>query len=93
MAGAFFTGLFIGVFLGVIVTAIVSINRLDQELEKPLDTDRLDFLDEGKRSLTFYGGDWAVVEGTPPKVVGRMEPTVREAIDSARTPDGVNNGG
>lgn len=88
MVGAFFTGLFIGVFLGGLVFAIVSINRLDQEL----DTDRLDFLDDGKRSLTFHRGDWAVVEGTPPKVVGRMEPTVREAIDSARTPDGVNNG-
>lgn len=92
MVGAFFTGLFIGVFLGVLVFAIVSINRLDQELENPLDTDRLDFLDDGKRSLTFHRGDWAVVEGTPPKVVGRMGPTVREAIDSARTPDGVNNG-
>lgn len=92
MVGAFFTGLFIGVFLGVLVFAIVSINRLDQELENPLDTDRLDFLDDGKRSLTFHRGNWAVVEGTPPKVVGRMEPTVREAIDSARTPDGVNNG-
>lgn len=92
MVGAFFTGLFIGLFMGVIVIAIVSINRLDQELENPLDTDRLDFLDDGKRSLTFHRGDWAVVEGTPPKVVGRMEPTVREAIDSARTPDGVNNG-
>ena len=92
MAGAFFTGLFIGVFLGAIVFAIVSINRLDQEQENPLDTDRLDFLEDGKRSLTFHRGDWAVVEGTPPKVVGRMEPTVREAIDSARTPDGVNNG-
>lgn len=92
MVGAFFTGLFIGLFMGVIVIAIVSINRLDQELENPLDTDRLDFLDDGKRSLSFHRGDWAVVEGTPPKVVGRMEPTVREAIDSARTPDGVNNG-
>lgn len=92
MVGAFFTGLFIGVFLGVLVFAIVSIKRLDQELENPLDTDRLDFLDDGKRSLTFHRGVWAVVEGTPPKVVGRMEPTVREAIDSARTPDGVNNG-
>ncbi len=48
-----------------------------------LDSERLDFLEIKVLSLSNHDGAWAVLAGTPPRVVGHPAYSLREAIDQA----------
>jgi len=92
MFAAYMTGLLFGVFIGVVLMSILSINRAENDLCNADDKARLDHLTDGKRSLTYHAGGWAVVQGVPPSVIGEIMPTPRDAIDSARALGGEGNG-
>lgn len=49
----------------------------------PLDSDRLDFMEIEALSLSTHDGAWAVLSGTPQRVVGNPAYSLREAIDQA----------
>lgn len=48
-----------------------------------IDTLRLDALQTYNWQLGCIDGEFGVLAGSPPKMVGSLKPTVREAIDAA----------
>lgn len=57
-----------------------------------VDSLRLDALQTYNWQLGYIDGEFAVLAGSPPKMVGSLKPTVREAIDSAILERQANRG-
>ena len=58
-----------------------------------VDSLRLDALQTYGMQVAYMDGEFAVLAGSPPKVVpGSMQPTVREAIDAAILERQANRG-
>ncbi len=57
-----------------------------------VDSLRLDALQTYNWQLGYIDGEFGVLAGSPPKMVGSLKPTVREAIDSAILERQANRG-
>lgn len=57
-----------------------------------VDSLRLDALQTYNWQLGYIDGEFGVLAGSPPKMVGSLKPSVREAIDSAILERQVNRG-
>lgn len=73
------SGLF-GVLLGMCIAALLMSNHLDAGRQ---DTQRLDFAERQKANIGQHGDAWAVLQGSPLKVVGTTHETLRGALDAA----------
>jgi hypothetical protein len=57
-----------------------------------VDSLRLDALQAYNWQLGYIDGEFGVLAGSPPKMVGSLKPSVREAIDSAILERQANRG-
>ena len=57
-----------------------------------VDSLRLDALQTYNWQVGFIDGQFGVLAGSPPKMVGTLKPTVREAIDAALVQREVQRG-
>lgn len=68
---------------GVIGVLALVLSFLAYVLKSGVDKARLDALQTYQWQVGCVGGDFAVLAGSPPKVVGTPGPDVRKAIDAA----------
>ena len=80
-------------WFGLIGFALLGLGFVAHLYKANLDKLRLDALQTYSMQVAYMDGEFAVLAGSPPKVVpGSMKPTVREAIDAAILERQANRG-